>query len=74
MHQETWPVNQIFVPVFLQGFEGWHLPSGEHKLWKEIMTYESSKQCFISIIIFVVLSLILRLARHVFLKMFLIQQ
>lgn len=21
MHQETWPVNQIFVPVFLQGFE-----------------------------------------------------
>ena len=21
MHQETWPVNQIFLPVFLKGFE-----------------------------------------------------
>ena len=59
---------------FCKALNGWHLLSGEHKLWKEIMTYESSKQCFISIIIFVVLSLILRLVRNVFLKTFLIQQ
>ena len=74
MHQETWPVIKFLSQFFCKALNGWHLLSGEHKLWKEIMTYESSKQCFISIIIFVVLSLILRLVRHVFLKTFLIQQ
>ena len=73
---KLWPglLIKFLSQFFCKALNGWHLLSGEHKLWKEIMTYESSKQCFISIIIFVVLSLILRLVRHAFLKTFLIQQ